>query len=111
MYHMETTNIDEELAIMRIKIKLLMSFKIYLSNIQPINDIFLANIFALLKEKYNDTYNIDFVNKLYSNIFSNNTIIDEQRLCFISIFINQYENDKYDLLRDLLNAICFDYFY
>lgn len=109
---MERTEIDEELAIMRLKIKLFMSIKYYLSNIHPVNNNYLEDIFFLLAQKYNDDYDKLFITRLNSNIFLNTTAVnDEQKLRFISTFIYQYKKDKYDLLRDLLNSVCVDFYF
>jgi hypothetical protein len=111
---MERTEIDEELEIMRLKIKLLMSMKYFLYNVHPLNHNYIEYVIFLLAQKYTDNVDNLFVTQLNCNIFSTSTdasVNYEQILKLISTLILQYKKDKYDLLRDLLNAICVDFYY
>jgi hypothetical protein len=100
---MDNTRIDKELELFSLKIKLLSTLKCYLNNTLQSEIHFFYRILDLLKQKYTDTNDCNFVEQGIRNhlqTYRNNL---PRAISDISSYIYNYNNGY--LLNDLLNSI------
>jgi len=95
--------IDKELQLWSLKIKLIMSLKYYLINTSNTELSCFYRVLDLLKEKYSDTNDFNFLEQgIRCNLQNySNTIINA--INNISSYIHNCNNE--DLLKDILNSI------
>lgn len=100
---MNIQQIDKELKLWGLKIKLIMSLKYYLINSSNTELSCFYRVLDLLKQKYSDMNDFNFLEQgIRCNIQNySNTIIDA--INNISSYIHNCNNE--DLLKDILNSI------
>jgi hypothetical protein len=100
---MNIQEIDKGLQLWSLKIKLIMSLKYYLINTSNTELSCFYRVLDLLKQKYNDTNDFNFLEQgIRTNIQNNsNTIITA--INNISSYIHNCNNEL--LLKDILNSI------
>jgi hypothetical protein len=100
---MNIREIDKELELWGLKIKLIMSLKYYLINTSNTELCCFYRVLDLLKQKYSDTNDFNFIEQgIRCNIQNySNTIINA--INNISSYIHNCNNE--DLLKDILNSI------
>jgi hypothetical protein len=100
---MNIQQIDKELQLLTLIIKLLKSLKHYLINTSQTEMQCFYRVLDLLKEKYNNTSDINFIEQgIRTNIQNHqDTIINNIKN--ISRFVYNYDNEP--LLKDVLNCI------
>lgn len=99
---MNIQDIDKELQLWGLKIKLIMSLKYYLINTSHCELSCFYRVLGLLKQKYNDANDFNFLEQgIRCNIQNNNTIINA--INNISSYIHNCNNEA--LLKDILNSI------
>ena len=89
--------INNELALFGLKNKLIIILKFYFLNISQSELLSFYRILQLLKQKYPDSNDVDFVENIRCNIRNN------LQISTITSYIYNYNNDS--LLKDLLNSI------
>ena len=100
---MDNTRIDKELELFSLKIKLLSTLKCYLNNTLQSEIQFFYRILDLLKQKYTDTDDCNFVEQGIRNHLQNYRNNLPRAISDISSYIYNYNNGY--LLNDLLNSI------
>ena len=100
---MNIQEIDKELKLWGLKIKLIMSLKYYLINSSNTELSCFYRVLDLLKQKYSDMNDFNFLEQgIRCNIQNySNTIIDA--INNISSYIHNCNNE--DLMKDILNSI------
>jgi hypothetical protein len=99
---MENSQIDKELHLIRLKIKLLITLKYYFTNTNQTELSFFYRILDLLKQKYNDANDFNFIEQgIRCNLQNYNNLTSV--ISYISSYIINYNNES--LLKDLLNSI------
>lgn len=99
---MNITQIDKELLLNGLKIKLLIALKYFLNFEIHITITFFDKTLDILKQKYSNVTDLNFIESIKNNINSNekNINITIQR---ISGFLYNYNNIS--LIKDMLNSI------
>ena len=103
LFIMDIAQINKELELFSLKIKLLSMLKCYLNNTSHAEIQFFYKILDLLQIKYNDTDDVNFIEEGIKNhlqTYRNNL---PRAITDISSHIYNYNNEY--LLRDLLNSI------
>jgi hypothetical protein len=100
---MDITRIDKELELFSLKIKLLSTLKCYLNNTPQSEIQFFNRILDLLKQKYTDNDDFNFVEQGIRNHLQNYRNNLQRAIIDISSYIYNYNNGY--LLNDLLNSI------
>ena len=103
LFIMDIAQINKELELFSLKIKLLSILKCYLNNTSQAEIQFFYKILDLLQIKYNDTDDVNFIEEGIKNhlqTYRNNL---PRSITDISSHIYNYNNES--LLRDLLNSI------
>lgn len=100
---MDITRINQELKLFSLKIKLLSMLKCYLTNTLQSEIQFFYRILDLLKQKYTDTDDFNFVEQGIRNNLQNYRNNLPRSIIDISSYIYNYNNGY--LLNDLLNSI------
>lgn len=100
---MDFTQINQELELFSLKIKLLSTLKCYLNNTPQSEIKFFDKILNLLKQKYTNTEDFNFVEQGIRNNLQNYHNNLPRAITDISSYIYNYNNGY--LLNDLLNSI------
>lgn len=100
---MDITRINQDLELFSLKIKLLSTLKCYLNNTPQSEIKFFDKILDLLKQKYTDTDDSNFVEHGIRNHLQNYRNNLPRAIIDISSYIYNYNNGY--LLNDLLNSI------
>jgi hypothetical protein len=100
---MDNKRIDKEIELFGLKIKLLSTLKRYLNNTTQSEIQFFYRILDLLKQKYIDTDDCNFVEEGIRNHLENYRNNLPRAISDISSYIYNYNNGY--LLNDLLNSI------
>jgi hypothetical protein len=98
-----TTRINKDLELFSLKIKLVSTLKCYLNNTSQSEIKFFDKILDLLKQKYTDTDDFNFVEQGIRNHLQNYHKNLPRAITDISPYIYNYNNGY--LLNDLLNSI------
>jgi len=100
---MNNTHIDKELRLLGLKNKLLITLKYYLFNTPQMDLSCFYRILELLKQKYTDTNDFNFIEQgIRCNLqnYNNKLLL---AISNMSSYIYNYNNEN--LLKDLLNSI------
>ncbi len=101
---MTKTRIDKELRLFGLKNKLLITMKYYLCNIQETELFFFYKILDLLKQKYTETYDLNFIdNGILHNFQSYNN--NNSTIILLNMTSHIYNCNNENLLQDLLESI------
>jgi hypothetical protein len=98
-----TTRINKDLELFSLKIKLVSTLKCYLNNTSQSEIKFFDKILDLLKQKYTDTDDFNFLEQGIRNNLQNYHNNLPRAITVISSYIYNYNNGY--LLNDLLNSI------
>jgi hypothetical protein len=100
---MDPANINRELELQHLKNKLLMTLKYYLHNIPQPNFSCFYKILELLKQKYTNAYDFNFLEQGIQSHIQNNHNNVTLAITNMSSSIYVYNNEH--VLKDLLHSI------